>query len=436
MKMYRIRSRVRITVTTMVISIALGSTLPAIAADDGDLTELWSIVRAQQARIAALETALAAAENRAGETARKLEVAEERLDSAGELLDTFQREPAGDTTPAAGRSSFGGYGELHYNNLDADDSARDVEEIDFHRFVLFFDHEFDERVRFYSELEVEHALVKDTGDGSGKGEVELEQAYLEFDLGDRYTARTGLFLVPVGILNETHEPPTFYGVERNDVENIIIPTTWWEAGFGVNGRYDNGISWDLSVHSGLAMPTAGDSAFRVRSGRQKVAEAPARDLAYTGRVRYTGIPGLELSASLHYESDASQADGDGLEDGLLFESHLAYQRGPWGLKALYARWDFDGSAISAAGVDEQDGWYVEPSYRFSVPHGALGLYARYENLDGARTRDRFEQWEVGFNYYPTPQVALKFDFRDRDHDLAADRGRDFRGIDLGVGYYF
>ena len=88
-------------------------------------------------------------------------------------------------------------------------------------------------MRFFSEFELEHSLVKDTQEGEeAPGEVELEQAFIEYDFDQRNTARAGVFLLPIGILNETHEPPTFYGVERNTVENVIIPTTWW-AGVSV-----------------------------------------------------------------------------------------------------------------------------------------------------------------------------------------------------------
>ena len=238
-------------------------------------------------------------------------------------------------TPAS-RTSIGGYGELHYNNLSADDPSRDVEEIDFHRFVLFVGHEFNDRISFFSELEVEHSLA---GDGK-PGEVELEQAYINFALNDNLAAQGGLFLLPVGILNETHEPPTFYGVERNDVESIIIPSTWWEAGGGLSGNLANGLSWNAALHSGLAMPTSGGSAFRVRSGRQKVAEAFASDFASTFRLRYTGIPGLELSASYQYQSDPSQVAGDGLDSGRLISAHAIYQLGRFSLRALYAGWSF------------------------------------------------------------------------------------------------
>ena len=126
-----------------------------------------------------------------------------------------------------------------------------------------------------------------------------------------------MFLVPLGILNETHEPPTFYGVERNDVESIIIPSTWWEAGAGLSGNFANGLSWNAAFHSGLEMPASGSSAFRVRSGRQKVAEALASNFASTFRLRYTGVPGRELSASYQYQSDPSQIPGDTGKQSLL-----------------------------------------------------------------------------------------------------------------------
>jgi hypothetical protein len=274
------------------------------------LEEMWAVIQQQQAQIEALQAELA--ETREGVEATNDKVAESaaRIEATGDFVETLA---VADMAPS--KTSIGGYGELHYNNISAD--AGDTEEIDFHRFVLFFGHEFTDRIRFFSEFELEHSLA---GDGK-PGEVELEQAYVEYGLSDDLYARTGLFLIPVGILNETHEPPTFYGVERNDVENIIIPSTWWEAGAALRGNFDNGLSWDASVHSGLAMPTSGGSAFRVRSGRQKVAEALASDMAATLRLRYTGIAGLELAASYQYQSDPSQVAGDGLDSGQLFAAH-------------------------------------------------------------------------------------------------------------------
>lgn len=386
------------------------------------IEQLWAIVQQQQAEIDALRAEIGQTRTAVETTDEKVVETQARVEATGEFVESLSVADMGRS-----RTTIGSYGELHYNNINSD--AGDVEEIDFHRFVLLFGHEFTDRIRFFSEFELEHALTS----SDAPGEVELEQAYVEFGLTDTLAATTGLFLLPLGILNETHEPPTFYGVERNDVENIILPSTWWEAGAAMKGYFDNGISWDVAVHSGLAMPTTGGSAFRVRSGRQKVAEALASDPAYTVRLKYTGIAGLELAASYQYQSDPSQMPGDGLDAGQLFTTHAIYQYGGFGLRALYGGWDFDGSAVEAAGADDQDGWYIEPSYRIN---DQWGVYARYEDLDGAREADQFTQSEFGFNFWPTEGVVLKMDFRTRDFTPAGLADSDFDAIDLGFGYFF
>ena len=424
-------SRLFICWFTAVFCVAWAA--PATAIESGiDLAEVWRVVQAQQAQIDALTEALEATKTELEATKSKAAITQEQLIATADYVEEAQAA----TQSSAGKASIGGYGELHYNNLNAEDASLDLNEFDFHRFVTFFDYEFNDRWRFFSEVEIEHSLVKDTDDGSNGGEVEIEQAYIEADLNATHYARTGLFLLPVGILNETHEPPTFYGVERNDVENVIIPSTWWEAGIAAGGRYRNGLSWDFAVHSGLEMPTSGSSAYRVRSGRQKVSHATGNDLAYSLRLKYTGVPGLELAGTLHHQTDASQVGSDGLDAGTLVELHGIFNRGPFSLRALWAEWNFDGPGIELAGADEQSGWYVEPSWRVDTDHGDWGFYTRFEDLKGARTRDRFDQWEFGINYWPTDGVVFKFDYRDRKHDLASDAGRDFHGIDLGVGYQF
>ena len=278
----------------------------------------------------------------------KTEETDAKVEAVAEVMESAPPQVA-----EARRTTIGGYGELHYNNLDATDPSRDVDMIDLHRFVLFFGHQFNDRTRFYSEVEVEHALVADSG-GDTPGEVEIEQAFIEFDLRQDLYAKAGLFLIPVGILNETHEPDTFYGVERNDVESIIVPGTWWEAGAGFNGRWGSGWNWDLAFTSGLQMPTSGGNAFRVRSGRQKVAEAVASDGAITGRLRYLGIAGLQAAVTVQYQFDPSQVSNDGLDSGTLVEAHIDYRRNGFGLRALYARWDFTGDAVEAGGRRHPD----------------------------------------------------------------------------------
>jgi hypothetical protein len=335
----------------------------------------------------------------------------------------------------ASKTSLGGYGELHYNGGDKD-------EIDFHRFVLFASHRFNNWINFQSELELEHSLA---GDGK-PGEVELEQAYIDMNLteglglqfgsNDVHNFRGGLFLMPVGILNETHEPNTFYGVERNNVEKNVIPTTWWEAGFGMHGQFAQGLSYDVYYTSGLNVPTEGGSAYKIRSGRQKVANAVAENGAFTARLKWTAVPGVELAASYQRQSDITQ----GLEgaDATLFEAHANILKNGFGLRALYARWDVDSVNAAAIGRDEQLGWYVEPSYRFNVSpsFGDLGIFVRHEQWDneaGLGLDSENKTTTFGFNYWPHENVVFKFDYQSQKLGFGAD-GDD--RIDLGVGYQF
>lgn len=384
-------------------AMAAAIAVPAHAASDNDLEALRADLermKAQNAELSARVTALA---------------------------DASASSETGGHGSNSSRSTFGGYGELHYNNLNNKSAGADKQELDFHRFVLFFGHEFSSDIRFFSELEVEHAIA---GDGQ-KGEVELEQAFVEFDLNPQTTAKAGLFLMPVGILNETHEPNTFYGVERNNVEKNIIPTTWWEGGAMLSRRFDSGFSVDLALTSGLN--TDAGNKYAVRSGRQKVAKAKADNLAYTGRVKWTALPGIELGASLSYQSDVTQGLDATAGSALLTEVHAVVEKGPLGLRALYATWDLDGNGPASLGADEQTGWYIEPSYRVTPKLGVFARYSQWDNQAGDNTDSEYTQANFGVNYWPHPNVVLKADYQT---DTAPATKTAYQGFNLGVGYQF
>jgi len=392
--------------------IGLNITAAAQAATPS-LEEMWQVIQQQQSEIASLKQQLRDNDTRLQET----EVIAEATISA---VEQIAMAPA-----ATSKTTFGGYGELHYNSLDRDDSQASKDEIDFHRFVMFTGQQFSENVRFFSELEVEHSIA-----GEGKaGEIELEQAYIEWDLAGQHRAKAGLFILPVGIINETHEPNTFYGTERNNVEKNIIPATWWEGGAALNGEISPGLFYDIAVHSGLYL-AAGE--YKPRDGRQKVGKAKADDMAFTGRLKYTAIPGLEIAASVQVQQDVHQGEGEAI-GGTLFETHMAWQRDDFQLRALYAQWDFD-SAINniALGADEQSGFYIEPSYRISEKLGLFARYSEYDNLAGSAVDTAVEQFDIGLNYWLHPNVVFKMDYQNQD--TPSDTGYD--GFNMGVGYSF
>lgn len=326
--------------------------------------------------------------------------------------------------------TLGGYGEMHLNrNLES--GADDV--IDFHRYVLFVGKQLGEKTYFFSEFELEHSLA-----GEGKpGEVELEQAFIEHEITQNVSFKTGLFLVPVGILNETHEPDTFYGVERNNVEKNIIPTTWWEGGAGFSGQYD-ALSFDVAAHSGLfinvlATDDAGDAnpEYKMRSGRQKVAEAKANKLAYTARVNYSVMPGVSVGGALQYQEDVTQGIAD--IDAQLIEAHATVEQNGFGLRALYAQWMINEKIEDfKSGAKEQKGYYIEPSYRINESVGVFARYSFWDNLASDSDDSDFKQTDIGVNYWLAETAVLKADFAQQE-DAAGDTSD---VINLGVGYSF
>jgi len=190
---------------------------------------------------------------------------------------------------------------------------------------------------------VEHAYVKDTDSGSAPGEVAIEQAFLELDLTPDLAARAGVLLIPIGFINETHEPPTFYGVERPNVEKYIIPTTWREGGAGLTGRFGQGFSYDVLGHSGL-MVSAPD--YKIRGGRTGAGEAPANDLA-TARLNWAGMPGLQLGVAGQYQSDITQGTDPQAGSATLLSGTLVWQVSRFTLRGLYATWRLSGNGPKA-----------------------------------------------------------------------------------------
>ena len=420
----------------------LGASIPAEAAGTPSLEQMWELIQRQQQeieRLKALNRALEQKMDAAGEAIDQARQAAAQADAkAGPGTVAEAHAESGAHTPfhhgLSGRTTVGGYGELHYNNLSGKGGAKDKDEIDFHRFILFLNHEFDARTRFASELEVEHAFVEDEGnkteENTAPGEVALEYAFVERDLTDQLQLRAGMLLVPAGIINETHEPPTFYGVERNPVETNIIPTTWREGGVSLIGRPAPGWQYDIVLHSGLGI--SGGSNFAVRDGRKGVGKAPANDPAVTTRIKWTGFPGLELGAAFQYQTDIGQGTDPSVGSAHLWEGHAALTRGRFGLRALYARWDLNGPGPKSVGADVQEGWYIEPSFKVTPEIGVFTRYNVWNNQAGQKGPTEKRQWDVGLNYWPHADVVFKVDYQQQENE----DGKDQNGFNVGVGYMF
>ncbi|MFO7829885.1 MAG: hypothetical protein R6V23_14770 [Bacteroidales bacterium] len=192
---------------------------------------------------------------------------------------------------------FGGYGQIDYNQPLDKDFYRNGK-LDVHRLILFAGYKFNDKTKFITEIEFEHV-----------SEVYIEQAYLDYQLFNNMSVKGGLLLIPMGIINEYHEPPSYNGVERPNVDKVIVPTTWREIGLGVDGRINSAsLRYQLYLVNGFN-GYDGDGVFKgsngLRSGRQKGAESYISSPNVSAKIDYFGISGLKLGLSGYFGKSQS-----------------------------------------------------------------------------------------------------------------------------------
>ena len=340
-----------------------------------------------------------------------------------------------------------GYMELHYNKAEHADGVAD-----FHRFVLLVTHEFTPRIRFVGELELEHALVEGLEEA---GELELEQAYIDFLLSRGFNVRAGMLLMPVGILNERHEPPVFYGVERTFVDTVIVPTTWFEVGAGVHGELGKG--WRYRAFVTAPLNAAEFSAEEgIREGIQKGSEANIGRAALTGRVEYVGVRGLTAGASFWTGRSGFEFRPRFDVPVSVVEADVRYARRRLELRGQFADVSIDNAGAlndairRTSGVNPNiasglRGAYVEAGYRIleGWRAGDVGVFARYENYDtqsrmpaGYLPLEQFDRNAVvfGATYWPDPDIAVKVDYVIQRNQSATIAAPDL--FNVGLGWWF
>jgi hypothetical protein len=355
-----------------------------------------------------------------------------------------QAQADASTGPA---TALSGYMEFHFNKPEFRDGT-----LDFHRFVLLVTHEFSPRLRFVSEIEIEHAVVEGLED---EGELEIEQAYLDFLIRRSFNVRAGMLLVPMGIINERHEPPVFYGVERPLVDTVVIPSTWFDIGAGVHGEVGRG--WRYRAYVMAPLNAAEFSTEEgVREGQQHGSEANVGRVAVTGRLEYVGRRGLTVGAGFWSGRSGFEFRPRFDVPVTVVEADARYTRDRLELRGQFAQVSIDNAGLVndtmalRTGVNPNiaqtlRGVYGEVGYRVisGARMGDVGLFTRYENVDTQRRMpdgylplkafDR-DQWVVGATYWPDPDVAVKLDYIvARNKSEVAPAANSFN---VGLGWWF
>lgn len=401
------------------------------------------------------------------EVQRKIDLLTEELEKMklGEVAEP-RYEAARGLGPAAAKVyhlkksgvSIAGYGEAVYENyarqFDNGVTAGKKPQLDFLRNIIYVGYRFNDWILFNSEIEFEHGSTgKVDSKGKAIGEVSVEFGYVELMFSSQINLRAGMVLVPVGIVNEKHEPTTFFGVLRPQVERSIVPTTWRTSGFGFYGEIVPDLQYRAYLVEGLnaANFAAADG---LRGGRQNSAKSVAEDFALTGKLEYTGVPGAVFGTSF-YAGRSGQGAGDSL-GGITAGTALLTLQAEYAWQGLEMR-----SLLGYVTLDQADrvsklagstigssmfGWYGTAGYDllprlFPGTEHYLAPYVQYEKLDthnsvagvtkanAALSRSILT---LGLMYKPHPNVGFKMDFSD--HKNVAGSGLNQWNVALNYMY--
>jgi hypothetical protein len=339
--------------------------------------------------------------------------------------------------------TIGGYGQVDYNQPEGKNG-----ELDVHRFIMFLGYKFSEKVQFVTEIEYEH--VK---------ELFVEQAFLSYSVSDNFNIRGGLMLVPMGIVNEYHEPTTFNGVERPRVDKSIVPSTWREIGIGVTGRFnDASIRYQAYIFNGFASINNGKTlggSNGLRNGRQKGAESTINTPNFSGKLDYYGVSGLRLGLSGYFgrtqaEDDVQDINGADVGISMLgldarYVNHRFSARGQYIQAVLSDTKTYNTLNGSDLG-SELKGWYAEAAYNL-LPlskEQKLDAFVRYEKYDThAATKDagitrnlafNRNEWTTGLSYHVAPGAVVKADYQILDN--AVENNKSKGQFNFGFGFWF
>lgn len=347
--------------------------------------------------------------------------------------------------------SLGGYGEANYQKI-VSDQGKAKDNADFERLVLYVGYKFTDWILFNSEIEFEHGSTAQDG-----GSVSVEFAALDFFIDPRVNVRTGMVLMPMGLINQIHEPPFFFGNNRPVVDRKIIPTTWREIGVGLFGAITPNWTYTGYVINGL--DAEGFNSDGIRNGRQSGGQALAENFGYVVRSDYTpeSLPGVTIGASAYLGNSGQDLEYDGQKPNVftqLYEGHIQWKYRGLEFRTVGA-WGHinDAGILSAAkgetvgsqnyGVYTEVGYDVLPLMFRDTPQylAPFFRYERYNTIAKAPegwtdnpinpTKDQ-QIFQVGLQYKPIPQVVIKADYRN----FSAAEGSVPDDFNLGFGFIY
>ena len=330
--------------------------------------------------------------------------------------------------------SIGGYGKIDYY-LNSNENGVNTDNIDVYRFIPYIGYRFSDNLILNVELEFEHGGVKD--DATGDGYVIIEFMYLDFLLNEKYNIRVGNMLVPMGLINEKHEPTVFTTVQRPNTSKKLIPSTWHENGLLAYGQITDELSYHLGAFSALqlgrGLGEGNDWLRKSRVGSFRIDETSERlGLGVVARVDYTGINGLFVGASTYVDSNLVMGD-----------VHFDYNLDAFRTYGVYTQ--TNRSETISGEPERAKGGFINLSYDLSTLtkyQDKTPIFVQYETVsaqdkvtDGTSV-DSTDTITLGINYFPHEQVVLKADYAMQKDNSKASNEDETNIFSLSMGFIF
>ncbi len=298
--------------------------------------------------------------------------------------------------------SIGGYGEMYYATTNSDDNTKNSSQTQVKRLITYLGYKFSDNIILNTEIEYEGGGVTANGGGD---EVVVEFMYLDFLINKNFNVRLGNFLMPMGLINQRHEPTLFTTVQRPQTAYYLIPSTWDESGAMVYGEIANGLEYKFAGVSAL-QPDDTAGAKWLRKGRGGSFAVANPGFAGVARLDYTKINGLLIGASLYGDSKIT-----------MWDAHINYENSGARVYGTYTQ--TKRSDTTGTQVKEMSGGFINASFdvlSLTSIEKKMPVFVQYESINPQEKRadgtgfDSIDTTTVGVNFFPHEQVVLKMDY--------------------------
>jgi hypothetical protein len=396
-------------------------------------------------------------------------------------------------SPVAGLS-IGAYGEIKYGwHQNPAAGGQWQNGFDAHRLVLLPTYAIAPNIIFNAEIEFEHGGIAFDPDDKLRGSVDVEQVFVDFLILDQLNWRSpGIDLIPIGYINQHHEPTQFYSVNRPELYNGLIPSTWRAGATSFYGTIADGIKYQVQASTSLE-DFGDDFGLRIEAntvppgfylpgidGLNALAfsRPPVGDfrqlsntVAYAAKLDFTPpfLPGLGWSMSAYYSPNTTPRGAHDEFGNLLggsnltmFDAEFRYRipKTPVELRGEYVFVNFGNPANLRANNDGdptnnvgktmygysgeiafhlplgtilKTEWEAVPFYRYTYQNlQTAGFAGTDANLPTGAGQIHYHT--LGLAVFPTPKIVLKATYQHiKNNDPLGALSDSFLGA---IGFFF